>query len=393
MKKLALGTLMIAGLLVACGGGDSDDVTPLPDANTNNPDASSGACNPLSPPGQQGCLTGQKCTWVTVQDTPDRLGRVACVADGTVALGGACTVGAAGETTGFDDCQAGLYCINGECRDVCGLQGQANGTCETGYNCTRYADTFANGDDDPAYGVCNPGCNPVTQIRTGSSPPAGCGANMGCYMLVSQTESIAVCAGAGSVMANNDITGTVYANSCVPGAQPRRKDPNVTTSECGGLCAMVDVYQGMNTQHEGGMDGPTPGGGLPDPADNCQTRWGAAPPADGTAGESCRYWWSREPFDTLGTYSNSLGWCFKHAVYDYDPTGGNNPTVDFPRCTTLTTGDVVQPIGDPPHNDAIYFWCHAVPAMLQNASNGVKKWHARHEPKLDRLVDNWRYRN
>ncbi len=240
MKKLALGTLMIAGLLVACGGGDSDDVTPLPDANTNNPDASSGACNPLSPPGQQGCLTGQKCTWVTVQDTPDRLGRVACVADGTVALGGACTVGAAGETTGFDDCQAGLFCINAECRDICGLQGQANGTCETGYNCTRYADTFANGDDDPAYGVCNPGCNPITQIRTGTT--TGCGANMGCYMLVSQTESIAVCAGAGDDMVNTDIAPPVYANSCVPGAQPRRKDPGSQTSECGGLCAMVDVY-------------------------------------------------------------------------------------------------------------------------------------------------------
>jgi hypothetical protein len=36
----------------------------------------------------------------------------------------------------------------------------------------------------------------------------------------------------------------------------------------------------------------------------------------------------------------------------------------FPRCIALTTGDVVLPIGNPPHNDAQYFWCVQLTLML-----------------------------
>lgn len=383
MKKLALGTLMIAGLLAACGGGD-DGVTPLPDANGDGGggDASGAACNPLSPPGQQGCLTGQKCTWVQVQDTPEPLGKVACVPDGTVALGAACTVGAVGETTGYDNCAAGLYCINSVCQDICGFDGSANAACQTGYNCTRYADTFANGMDDPIAGICNPGCNPLTQLSTATNQ--ACGNMMGCYMLTSQTETIAVCAGAGMVQHNADITGPAYANSCVPGAQPRRKDAATQTVQCGGLCKMVDVYTGAPnaTANEGGE----PTTSTTD-KDNCQATWGAAPAADGTAGESCRFWWAREPFDALSPYSNTVGWCFKHAVFQFDSNGDMTPDMPFPRCTTLSmTGDTVPPVNGTP--DALYFWClQSPPPMLAGAVHNIKAFHARMEPKADRLID------
>lgn len=385
MKKLAFATLLIAGLLVACGGGD-DDVNLQPDASGDGGggiDSGTAACNILGAPGQQGCLTGQKCTWIQVQDTPEPLGKLGCVPDGTVALAGACTVGAVGETTGYDNCVAGLYCINSVCQDICGFDGSANAACQTGYNCTRYADTFANGEDDPVAGICNPGCDPLTQIRSGSNPPAACGTNMGCYMLTSQTETIAVCASAGMVMHNTTITGPAYANSCVPGAQPRRADGTTQTVQCGGLCKMPagGVYTGMNTGSEGGeVTASTTD------KDNCQASWGAAPAADGTAGEGCRYWWAREPFDALSPYSNTVGWCFKHAVFQYDTNADMTPDTAFPRCTATTAGDVLQPLNMTPDN--LYFWCvESPPPMLSGAMNNIKAFHARMEPKADRLID------
>jgi hypothetical protein len=387
MKKLALGTLLIAGLLAACGGGD-DGVTPLPDA-AGDSGGGGDACNPNGAPGQQGCLTGQKCTWVQIQDSPEPLGKVACVPDGTVQLDGACTVGAVGETTGYDDCAAGLYCISNVCKDVCGFDGAVGAACQSGYNCTRYSDTFANGDDDPVAGVCNPGCDPITQIKGGTNPPAGCGTGMGCYMLVSQTNTIAVCADAPDtpINHNQDITGQAFANSCVPGAQPRAKDAVSQTVQCGGLCKVTDVYMGMNEASEAGETTAAAGD-----KDNCTSAWGASPPADGTAGESCRFWWSREPFDTISSFSNTVGWCYKHSVFQYDTNGDMTDDAPFPRCTTLTTGDVALPIGNPPHNDAMYFWCIQLPPpMLQGAVRGIKQFHARTQPRLDRLVDHSRF--
>jgi hypothetical protein len=357
----------------------------MPDGGDAGGGADSGSvsCDPNGLPGMQGCLLGQKCTWVSIQDTPEPLGKLACVPDGTVALGGACTVGPVGETTGYDNCSAGLYCINSTCQEICSFEGNAALACPTGFNCTGYADTFANGDDNPVAGICSPGCDPLTQIKNLTNPPADCGANMGCYVVTSLTYTTAVCASAGTVTHNADIGGSAYANSCVPGAQPRRKNATTPTAQCGGLCKMVDVYMGMNTASEGGeVTASTTD------KDNCQQTWNAAPASDGTAGESCRYWWAREPFDALSPYSNTVGWCFKHAIFQYDSNGDMTPDMPFPRCTTLTTGDVVPPIGNPPHNDAMYFWCVAAPPpMLAGAVHSIKAFHARMEPKADRLID------
>ncbi len=383
MKKLALGTLLIAGLLAACGGGD-DDIAPVidsPPGATDAPIDGSTVCNPLGAPGSQGCNPGQKCTWIRVQDTPERLGKIGCVADGTVGPGGTCAFGPVGESTGFDDCQAGLIC-NGTCTDICGFDGSANAMCASGFNCTRYDGLWANGEDDPLYGACNPGCNPITQLQSAGGAP--CASGDGCYMLTSQTETIAVCANAGDVAHNADIVGPAFANSCVPGAQPRRKEPTSMTVQCGGLCNPVDVTSTTNMASEGGAEI----AGNATAKDNCQSSWGANPPQDGTAGEGCRFWWAREPFEGLSPYSNTVGWCFKHAVFQYDTNGDNMDDAPFPRCITLTTGDVVPPIGNPMHNDAQYFWCVALPATatLGDAINSVKKWSAMREPKLDRLA-------
>jgi len=387
MKKLALGTILIAGLLAACGGGDDDGVTVIDAAGGGDGGGIDAppvqACNPSGAPGMQGCQTGQKCTWITVQETPEVIGKLGCVPDGTAAVGAACTEGPVGETTGYDNCAAGGICITGTCSDICGFDGSAGAACASGFNCTRYNGLFSNGMDEPVAGACNPARDPVTQTATAGG---NCGANKGCYLLSSATETIAVCANAGTGTHNMDIAGQAFANSCVPGAQPRRKDAATMTVQCGGLCNPTDVTSTVGMASEGGLEI----AGNATAKDNCQTAWAAAPAADGTAGESCRYFWSREQFDGLSPYSNTVGWCFKHAIFQYDSNGDMTNDAPFPRCTTLTTGHDaahVPPIPAASTNDAQYFWCVALPAMatLGDATRAVKKWNFRHEPKLDRL--------
>ena len=309
-----------------------------------------------------------------MQETPTEIGKLGCVPDGTVANGGACTQGPVGETTGFDNCAAGNICISGVCQDICGFDNSANAACADGYSCTRYSGLFSNGDEDPVAGACKASCNPLTQMVTGGG---ACPNGEGCYTLTSATTTVAVCAGAGNITHGQPITGTPFANSCAPGHQPRRPGPGLNTWECGALCGPADVTSTTNMTSEGGVTPYT-----------CESK-GASPPDSATAGESCRYFWAREPFDELSPFSNTLGFCWKHAIYMYDSNNDMMPDAPFPRCITLTTGDVVPPIGNPPHNDAMYFWCVAQPTALQGAVHNVKKWFADEVGYTDRL-GNWR---
>lgn len=314
------------------------------------PDAPIGVCNPIAPPGSQGCDPGMKCTSVTLQEEPVPVGHLACVPDGTVATGGACLHGPVGEHTGFDNCAAGNVCIGGECHDICSFDGDPAGACAPGFHCSGHANLFGNSDDDPLYGACAPQCDPVTQTL-----PDGdrCGPGQGCYVLTSTTTTISVCAHAGSIAHDQPITGTPFANSCLPGHQPRRASQVDNTFECGALCRPAEVTSTTNLASEGGVAPFT-----------CEAR-GAEPPASANAGESCRYWWAREPFDDLSMFSNTVGWCFEHSTWQYDSNGDMVVDAPFPRCTTLTHGDVVPPVGNPAHDDAVFFWCAPRSAALQ----------------------------
>lgn len=399
MKKLALGALCFAGFLAACGG-DDGTVTPTTDARDIDAEVVT-VCDPLAAAGAQGCAVGQKCTWIVITDTPDDVGKIGCVPDGTVDPAGACTNGAAGETTGFDNCKAGNICVAGACKDICGFGGGANEACTAGQACTRYSGLWANGEDDPMYGACNPTCDPVTQLRGDGTT---CGMGQGCYLLVSSTTSSAVCAGAGTVMHGTAITGQAFANSCVPGAQPRRANPTDMVTECGGLCAVKDVFV---TDPANAGSGATPApvtiaNGDADPAkvtnaaaeggmepNSCFTKWNAARPRDGGAGESCRYWWAREPFDTLSPFSNTVGWCFKHSIFQFDSDGNMAPDAPFPRCAALSSSDKTLPVSNPPGDDSIYFWCKALPAMLQTSIKNVKK-DIQHHEVMSTTLGGWR---
>jgi hypothetical protein len=317
-------------------------------------------CDPFQPVGQQGCVAGQKCGWIDLQDTPSPIGELGCVPDGSVALGGACTRGAPGPSTGYDDCAAGNVCIDGACADICGFDGTAATRCASGFNCTRYAGVFQNGTDEFFGGACQMGCDPVTQLQTDGT---SCGVDRGCYIQSDSTETIAICAPAGTTAVGAEISGTAYANSCVPGAEPRRKDDTTMTMECGGLCRPTDVTSAMPLD-EGGIQ-----------PHSCQHLWNAAPPAD-PEGESCRYWWARETAPHASLLGNSVGWCFRHHAHRYDSDGDHVLDRETPRCPALTTGDVEPPLTNPPENDALSFWCLARPLMLARAA-------ARPEPRLD----------
>ena len=93
---------------------------------------------------------------------------------------------------------------------------------------------------------------------------------------------------------------------------------------------------------------------------------GAAPPGDAVDGESCQFWWTREPSGQVTAFSNTVGWCFRHAVWQYDSNADSTPDAQYPRCVTLTTGDVVPPINGT--SDALYFGCVALPPSPLPAS-------------------------
>jgi len=304
-------------------------------------------CNPLAAPGTQGCAAGEKCTWIAVTETPEPLGKLGCTPDGVAAADGACTRGPAGDTTGYDDCAAGLVCINSICKDICGFDGSAGAACAAGYNCTRYANVFANGSDDPVAGACHESCNPLTQLTTSGDP---CAAGEGCYLLTSTTDTIAVCAHAGMLGHGATITGPAFANTCAPGHQPRLRQQGMSTYECGALCQPADVYMGNNESSEGGV------------APHTCVAAGAPPPSHATDGETCTFWWTREPTDSVTAFSNTVGWCFRFAAFQYDSNGDMTVDTPYPRCISLTTGDVVAPLNGT--SDALYFGCVARPASL-----------------------------
>jgi hypothetical protein len=327
-----LPAVLVATMCLACGGDDGGN----PGDGDGGVDAPLGPCDPLLPVNQQGCEVGQRCTWISEGNG----GRNGCVGEGTLPLGIACEPSADGQP---DRCASGGLCVGGVCQDICGFDAGAG--CPDGQSCARFAGHFAIGDARPFAGVCRPTCDPLTQERVGGG---ACDAGEGCYLVTSPTETVAVCAKAGTVGHDEDLSGPAYANACVPGAQPRRKSTVVDTVQCGGLCKPVDSTRAAFGS-EGGLN-----------PDSCQMRWGAAPADDGGLGESCRFWSGREPFAGLSPYSNTVGWCFKHVAFLYDPEGDGTLDWQFPRCAALTTGDVVPPVVTPPHNDAAYFWCIAM---------------------------------
>ena len=148
-------------VIAGCGG----STTSAPDA-TFDPvvDASRdavGECGCCNVNLQTGCATGDQCGWIRVDTEPTPLGIIGCAPSGTVATGGACTWGASGETTGYDNCAIDNFCAadatteeaTGICTPFCSLTG-SDRPCPTGFTCTEFPNVFANTGDTPVTGLC-----------------------------------------------------------------------------------------------------------------------------------------------------------------------------------------------------------------------------------------------
>ena len=359
MKKLALGALFV-GLLAACGGGGGTTTIKVVDSSG---DTGPMVCNPLM---QTGCQSTEKCTWIIDATTPMYVGHIGCVPDGTAAVGAACMFGAAG-ATGYDNCSKGGVCsafgtpmTAGTCKQVCDNQGGAP-MCDGSHVCVTYSRLFSTGATSPAAaGVCDLACNPLADNdfdgSAGSATKSGntCGSNyqIGCYGIPSGgTPPATGWSCTGDINSNPDknlrhraecttttgcadTDGTIYVNSCNQGYLPLfRESTAVSTAVCIAMCAPLDCSSGACGTSNVNQFGMAP--------HRCKnpditTGTGAQPP---TLHEECEYLWSEE-LDGSGNWlpsptSNTMGFCFDHSQYKYDPTGGNNPTITYPDCQNL----------------------------------------------------------
>ena len=378
MNKIWLGVVVLS----ACGGGAGAPTdAALPDTplvidapfvtlvDAPNDSAPGSPCNPLT---QAACNVGEKCTWINDQDNPP-IGHSGCAPDpgaAGIAIGSLCVEGPAGPM-GYDNCVKGSVCLSGVCKQICDIMGGAP-TCDQNHTCTRYADLFEVGGTTLA-GVCDPGCDPLTQNVLVGTTPFACGSTdpsmptSGCYGYDKYS-----CAPAGaSVYSLTDrqpprtnSAGNPYLNGCAPGFIPFFYEMTGSTMTlCTGFCAALEIDN--TPAHVGNSKGnasapaklptspgPLAGDGTCDigkkgshVSSTCKFIWPYV--ADRTTG-------LLPPQFELGPHLDTLGVCQAIAFFQYDSDGNQTPDMPFPDCSTLpphVPGDLVS------NNDAADWGC------------------------------------
>ena len=378
MKKLALGMLFAA--IAACGGGNNNkDALTVDDGNTVDAPP---ACNVFGAPGNQGCNTGEKCTWVIDSGNADT-GHLGCAPDGAGVLGATCAFphvgsGSSADVSGADDCAAGGFCISHRCEAICDPVGSAE-ACATGFSCGTYIGLFSSGT--PA-GVCDPTCNPLTQdadapidgkvTACGSTIPcngpgsadgsgsgsAQCGSDgpsFGCYPALFQ--GVATCTNTpesrGKVGLTDKQPCTVdmdcaqstsmgdapFINGCAPGYSPLFFENGGSTQvTCSGLCAPANTDTGLTAN---GLGDGSALGKIPTDVTPVAGHSRCAINIKGsTANQECKFLWPDFIVNNVtdDAYNDTVGACFRPADFDYDPTGGSNFNTPEPLCSTLKPG-------------------------------------------------------
>jgi hypothetical protein len=329
-------TLALAIPLAACGGDDDggDDTISVADSGVGNPDApdTPQACNPVE---GTGCEAGEKCAYV-FDSFPD-LGRTACAPEGDKVLNDACT---RDETSGVDDCAAGLQCLSGFCREICS---SAPDSCTTDYACSRYSAYFG---DNENVGVCDPRCNPVTGTRD-FDDAANCGSvsteepELGCYGV---SDRPFTCSPAGDPMKTHgddarDENGNLFINACAPGHLVGFVNTHLdNTPICRSTCSPVETHSGATDE---------PGGATPYACGEL-----------GAINNECRFWWWFE--DNPSVERNYIGQCWNYLEWEYDSTGDMEVDTPWPSCTTLANTDTDG--NDAP--DHLEWGCGPYPASL-----------------------------
>jgi hypothetical protein len=312
----------------------------LLDAPIDSP--TSGVCNVLA---QTGCAVSEKCTQLKDQESPF-IGHIGCAPVGTVAIGAACTIGAAGPQ-GYDDCVGGAVCVSGQCKSICDHQG-GSPVCGASYACKRYQNVLEVGGIHVA-GVCDPKCDPLTQASAVTTPTAACGSvdptnpNRGCYGH-SDYSCAAVLAGA-LTLTDRTVPPSFVLNACAPGYMPiLYSATGSTTLTCNGLCAALETDNTVAHVNNGKGD-PAALAKLPTQAASAAGNATCNAGVKGSeASSSCLFLWNYLADDfgmvppEFTPWVDVLGVCVArdHYRYDFDNDGqltAADPTL--PDCATL----------------------------------------------------------
>lgn len=267
------------------------------------------ACDPIA---QTGCAGTERCAWI------DSAAEARCVPDGVVALGGACTTPA----DGADDCVRGAHCVGGTCATICAFGGSSG--CASTEVCVAYDGLFER-DGERLGGACVTSCDPVSQLRPDGT---SCGAGQGCYMLNATTGTTFVCAGAGTLTVNQEITGTVFANSCAPGLVGLLDAAGI--QRCTALCRPVTT----SIDAPLGVDGASPF--------TCSA-------AGAPSGAECLFAWPLGLTDPPDARLNDIGYCFDRAGRTYDD--GDGLMAPWPSCATRLSTDGPDSDTDAEHRE------------------------------------------
>ncbi|HEY4056302.1 MAG TPA: hypothetical protein VGM39_06820 [Kofleriaceae bacterium] len=343
--KIFVPLLLVASAACGGGGGAADD-----DETIHTGDDAGSDVTFCSPTAQTGCNAGEKCTWIQDQDDPP-IGHLGCTPDGTLEIGTACTQPAAGPM-GYDTCKKGSYCINGACEQVCDNNGGAP-SCDADHSCAIYEGVFENGGSTVA-GVCEPGCDPLTQDLKIGAKKTACGSttatmpDKGCYGFTEFS-----CGPVVSQVGNTKVDrqpplanagGNPYFNGCSPGFMPMFYEMTGSTKTlCSGLCAALETDNTPAHVNNGKGDANAMG---KLPADATATV-GHATCVTGIKGSEdssqCHFAWplfikDDGTFDQSfqnGPYFNTLGVCMAIARFQYDSDGNTTPDTGYPNCKDL----------------------------------------------------------
>lgn len=341
--------VMLASVLAACGEPNPKHV--IADAEVDallcrglNDSIGGDTCTVLT---GAGCSIGEKCGWV-IDDAG--LGQVTCVPAGARTVGMSCEHLALPwcERLRSDDCDRGLVCHDGTCKTICDHQGDERWGCDPQQTCTRYDGLFEWGNTTVA-GVCEPGCDPLTQVAMVGEPTAACGSldsaapNAGCYSL--DFVEFACMPIEPSTLGRTDRTtaqtngsGTALTSGCAPGFVPFFREAtgsNVVT--CTGTCAPKRTDRTLPGNNKGDA---TIAAKLPFEPEPLVGNAVCEPGKKGSeANQNCLYLW---PFNfengmlQPSPYNNSLGVCFAYEHYTYDHDNiATTPPRRVPGCETL----------------------------------------------------------
>ena len=345
MKQVAH-TLVYACLvaLAACGSSNNNNThTDAPKGSGSAIDAPLvTACDPIT---QTGCSTGERCTWVQVNQST---GYVGCQPNGTVPGGGACKFGSGFPAT--DNCEAGYACPGGICEALCDPNG--SDSCGSAASCTTYDAFYQIGTSAAEAGMCSPNCNPVTDNSFGSAgdgiPPGSglCGSGQGCYGSYGYMGSLPSFSCAAELntnlvhrtactMAENcgptDEEG--YSNGCAQGyAAGFLPTSGAMTIICVAYCEPQDCYMGNCGSNNLAQIGKAPHA--------CAHTAIRVDPSyvlnENSPNNSCDYGWAYQTGSDIqdSPYNDTTGVCIDHSLYLLGGSGAGSQDAE-PACNQL----------------------------------------------------------